>query len=167
MRTPLQGLLIPLKKSGIHIGKTTASSSSLLASAKSAMSSQCTLGSFWTMSRSSISASSWSGPGHSNFSFSSGLISLVSSTLSSFFGGSSSFFFPFLTVSTTLPFLGMLAAMSPLPFLLAGVLKLLPLTLSPDVEPPPLPLPTPTLSLPLLCLCSTTLGGRGEGWLQV
>lgn len=34
-----QGLLIPLKNSGIHIGKTTASLSSFLASTKSAMSS--------------------------------------------------------------------------------------------------------------------------------
>merc|ERR1719341_1795181 len=130
MRTPLHGLLIPLKKSGIHIGRTTASSNSLLASVKSAISSQRTFGSFCTMSLSSISASSWSGPGHSNFSFSSGLISLVSllsSFSSSFFVGTSSFFFPFLAVSPTFPFLGILAAMSPLPFLLAGVLKLLPL----------------------------------------
>lgn len=63
MRTPHHGVLIHLKKSGIYIGRTTASSSNLLASVKSAMSSQQTLGYFWTMTCSSISETSWSSPG--------------------------------------------------------------------------------------------------------
>ncbi len=67
MRTPLHGLRMPLKKSGIHMGSTTASSSSRLASCRSAMSSQCVLGSFCTMSRSSISMRSRSMPPESNF----------------------------------------------------------------------------------------------------
>ena len=71
MRTPLHGRRIPLKKSGIHIGSTTASSSSLLASCKSAISSQCVLGSFCTISRSNISMRSRSMPLESN-RFSSG-----------------------------------------------------------------------------------------------
>jgi hypothetical protein len=41
---------ITLKKSGIHIGRTTASSSNLLASCKFAISSQRMLGFFWTIS---------------------------------------------------------------------------------------------------------------------
>merc|ERR1719270_559877 len=40
IKTPLHGRRMPLKKSGIHIGRTTASSNNLLASCRSAISSQ-------------------------------------------------------------------------------------------------------------------------------
>lgn len=59
--------ILPLKNSGIHIGKTTASSNNLFASLRSAMSSQRMFGFLCTMSLSKMSANSLSMPWHSNF----------------------------------------------------------------------------------------------------
>lgn len=50
INTPFHGQQIPLKKSGNHIGSTTASLKSFVAASKSAISSKCTLGLRETMS---------------------------------------------------------------------------------------------------------------------